>query len=530
MQQAMTRKPHAKKLLRSRWAKLALVVLHLAWVVLPVKIASAHPLGNFTVNRYSRLEVASNQITLIYIVDRAEIPSFQEREAIDANKDGQLSHDEQQAYLQAEVARYRPNLKLLVDGVPVALQIESNQIDFPAGQGGLLTQRITSRFTTSISNLQSPISINYTDNNFAGRLGWQEIVLKAGQNVTLQGENLPTKDISNALRDYPQDMLQSPVQRSAVSFQLSALSGQQSTISNQPLTRRSTLDAPRSDDPFADLIQIEELTLGTVLLAMLGAFVWGAAHALSPGHGKTIVAAYVVGQRATIKHAVFLGATTTITHTAGVFALGLITLFASQFILPETLYPWLEVISGVLVVILGATLLRGRLASLLQVLKVGKVSNVNNLTNASHTDFDPTQPHDHGDGFVHKHVMPGVGTPGQTVGWRGLLALGVSGGLLPCPSALVVMLSAIALNRVGFGMLLIVIFSLGLASVLIAIGMLLVRAGKLMERATQAMSRSRFKFTTSLIKAAPVFSALFITVVGLGITWRALAMAGVIRI
>ena len=90
-----------------------------------------------------------------------------------------------------------------------------------------------------------------------------------------------------------------------------------------------------------------------MLLAVLGAFVWGAAHALSPGHGKTIVAAYVVGQRATFKHAIFLGATTTITHTAGVFALGLITLFASQFILPETLYPWLEVISGVLVVVLG---------------------------------------------------------------------------------------------------------------------------------------------------------------------------------
>ena len=147
-------------------------------------------------------------------------------------------------------------------------------------------------------------------------------------------------------------------------------------------------------------------------------------------------------------------------------------------------------------------------------------------SNASHTDFDPAQPHDHGDGFTHKHVMPGVGTPGQKVSWRSLLALGVSGGLLPCPSALVVMLSAIALNRVGFGILLIVVFSLGLASVLIVIGMLLVRAGKLMTSA----SLSRFKFTVPLIRAAPVFSALVITLAGLGITWRALALAGVIRI
>jgi ABC-type nickel/cobalt efflux system permease component RcnA len=212
-----------------------------------------------------------------------------------------------------------------------------------------------------------------------------------------------------------------------------------------------------------------------------------------------------------------LGATTTITHTAGVFALGLVTLFASQFILPQTLYPWLEVISGVLVVVLGITLLRGRVLGLLRSWQVPGASSVGH----SHTDFDPTQPHDHGDGFVHKHVMPN-----QKVGWHGLLALGISGGLLPCPSALVVMLSAIALNRVGFGILLIVVFSLGLASVLIAIGMLLVRAGKLMSH----LSRSRFKFTAPLVKAAPVFSALFITVVGLGITWRALALAGVIRI
>ncbi|NJM41749.1 MAG: hypothetical protein HC853_13805, partial [Anaerolineae bacterium] len=399
-------------------------------MVLPAKAALAHPLGNFTVNRYSRLEIESNQITLIYIVDRAEIPAFQEREAIDTNKDGQLSHAEQQTYLQAEIARYLPNLQLVVDGIPVALQIESNQIEFPAGQGGLLTQRITSRFNAplAIGNWQltnSQLPIIYTDQNFAGRLGWQEIVLKAGQNVTLQGENLPTKDISNALRDYPQDMLQSPVQRSSVNFGFAILDfGLNPSSAALATNPKSQIQNPKSSDPFADLIQIEELTLGTVLLAMLGAFVWGAAHALSPGHGKTIVAAYVVGQRATIKHAIFLGATTTITHTAGVFALGLITLFASQFILPETLYPWLEVISGVLVVVLGITLLRGRIASLLQVFKVSKVSNVTNLKDfTDHTNTDPAQPHDHGDGFVHKHVMPN-----QTVGWRGLLALGVSGG------------------------------------------------------------------------------------------------------
>jgi nickel/cobalt transporter (NicO) family protein len=523
IQKAATPLTPIGNILRNKPAKLAMIALQLALVVLPAKIASAHPLGNFTLNRYSRLEVEHNKITLIYIVDRAEIPAFQEREAIDTDKDGQLSNNEQQAYLKAEIARLQANLKLVVDGAPVALQPESNQIEFPAGQGGLLTQRITARFVAPITHY--PLPITYSDTNFAGRLGWQEIVLKAGPNVTLQGNDLPTTDISHELRNYPQDMLQSPVQRSAVSFQLSAISDKRLAVSDKPAAINSTLVARTSADPFADLIQIKELTVSGVLLAVLGAFVWGAAHALSPGHGKTIVAAYVIGQRATLKHAIFLGATTTITHTAGVFALGLITLFASQFILPETLYPWLEVISGVLVVVLGATLLRGRVLGLLGRNKVPGTSEVPGTSNASHADFDPAQPHDHGDGFTHKHVLPG-----QKVSWRSLLALGVSGGLLPCPSALVVMLSAIALNRVGFGILLIVVFSLGLASVLIAIGMLLVRAGKLMNSATRIASLSRFKFTVPLIRAAPVFSALVITLAGLGITWRALALAGVIRI
>jgi nickel/cobalt transporter (NicO) family protein len=154
----LTPSTHIRNLFRSKPAKLALIALQLALVVLPAKVASAHPLGNFTINRYSRLEVESDKITLIYIVDRAEIPAFQEREAIDTNKDGQLNNDEQQTYLKAEIARLQANLKLVVDGTPVALQPESNQIEFPAGQGGLLTQRITAHFVTPLAIGNSPIA------------------------------------------------------------------------------------------------------------------------------------------------------------------------------------------------------------------------------------------------------------------------------------------------------------------------------------------------------------------------------------
>jgi ABC-type nickel/cobalt efflux system permease component RcnA len=243
-----------------------------------------------------------------------------------------------------------------------------------------------------------------------------------------------------------------------------------------------------------------------------------------------VVAAYLVGSRGTNRHALFLGLTTTITHTAGVFALGLLTLFASQFILPERLYPWLGVASGVLVVTIGWSLLRARLQHLLQAIN-HKHHHEHDHEHAHHHHDDHSHPHvhdhdhahaylhphSHSHGFGHSHLLPDAG--GSPLTWRSLLALGVSGGLIPCPSALVVMLSAIALDRVGFGLLLIVAFSMGLAGVLTCIGLLWVHAGRLFERVPISG-----RFTT----AVPVLSALFVTVVGLGITLQAMAQIGLL--
>jgi ABC-type nickel/cobalt efflux system permease component RcnA len=260
---------------------------------------------------------------------------------------------------------------------------------------------------------------------------------------------------------------------------------------------------------------------------LLAAFGWGALHALSPGHGKTIVAAYLVGSRGTAQHALFLGLTTTITHTAGVFALGGVTLFASRFILPEQLYPWLGLLSGLLVVGIGASLVWGRLAALLG---FGRREHHHHDHSHEHTHGHDHE-HDHRHGLVHhhhhdddhghshSHLPPG--SDGAPVTWRNLLALGISGGLLPCPSALVLMLGAIALDRVAFGLVLILIFSLGLASVLTAIGILLVYAGQLFTRIPES---------NRLLRVMPVASAAFITLVGVIISWQALVQTGVLRL
>jgi nickel/cobalt exporter len=216
------------------------------------------------------------------------------------------------------------------------------------------------------------------------------------------------------------------------------------------------------------------------------------------------VAAYLVGSRGTVAHALFLGLTTTITHTAGVFALGLITLFASRHILPERLFPWLSLASGLLVAWLGVSMFAGR------------------LRGAAHHDHDHEgdpagHVHSHGPGHSYSHLPPGAG--GRAVTWRSLLTLGVSGGLIPCPSALVVLLGSVALGRVGLGLALVLAFSLGLAGLLTAIGVAFIYAGRLL---------GRLSVGGPLLRLLPAASALCVAILGLGITWRALVEMGLL--
>jgi ABC-type nickel/cobalt efflux system permease component RcnA len=278
---------------------------------------------------------------------------------------------------------------------------------------------------------------------------------------------------------------------------------------------------------------------GTLLAAMI----WGAGHALTPGHGKAIVGAYLIGARSTPWHAVYLGLTVTLTHTLGVFALGLVALFASQYVLPEQLYPWLGALSGLVVVGMGLFMLRQRVGPLI----AGKIADRRDHHDHGHIDshtgvhahdqggghhdgghhhhshshdhedvHDHSHHHDHDHhghlhadghshdhGHGHSHLPPGA--DGSPVTWRSLLLLGVSGGLLPCPSALVLLLAAVSMNRVAFGMALVVAFSFGLAAVLTTVGLLFVKGGAVVQRVPRFTAWQHY---------LPVASALVITVLG----------------
>lgn len=258
-------------------------------------------------------------------------------------------------------------------------------------------------------------------------------------------------------------------------------------------------------DALSDMLRSEELTLGLIMGALALSFFLGAAHGLEPGHGKTIVAAYLVGTRGTIGNALFLGGIVTLTHTMSIILLGLIALFASQYILPEQIFPYLGTASGLLIIGLGTWLLVGHLR--------GRGPG-HSHSHEAHHEHDHSheehhhEHHDHAHGeHGHSHEIPNKVTLGS------LLTLGISGGIVPCPGALVILLLAVALHRIAFGLVLLVAFSVGLAAILIAIGILIVKARPLVDR---------FSGDGRWIQRLPIASAVVIIIVGCAITLRTL--------
>jgi ABC-type nickel/cobalt efflux system permease component RcnA len=465
----------------------------------------AHPLGNFTINHFSRIEVGDRQIKLRYVIDMAEIPTFQEVQTIDTNGDQTASEAELKIYAERMAPVYVQGLAVTIDGKQVPLKVVSQNVFIQnVGQNGgtgLETLRIECELLAKSTSASSVRRLRFEDNVYSERIGWREIVATAIDGIAIFDSSVYGNAITAELKNYPNDKSTAPLDERTAD--LSFIAGPVPVGSRALMTRDGRIANYTSRDRLAELIAIPQLTVSSVFLGLLVAMFLGAMHALSPGHGKTVVGAYLVGTRGTARHAVFLGLTVTITHTAGVFALGVVTLLASEYVLPERLFPVLSLVSGAIVVAIGLSLLVRRLSA---AFGIGEHSH-------RHSD-DPTQPHSHG-GRVHSHVPPG--SDGSPVTWRSLLALGISGGLLPCPSALVVLLAAISLHRVGYGLLLVVAFSLGLAGTLTAVGLAFVYAGRFL-KATGKFDR--------LSRVLPVFSSFVISCLGLVICYEALNLDG----
>ncbi|HEY7179706.1 MAG TPA: sulfite exporter TauE/SafE family protein [Gaiella sp.] len=425
--------------------------------------ADAHPLGNFTVNHYAAIDAAGNRVFVRFVLDLAEIPTFQEGGRVRAPG------------YAAAVGR---ELDLRLDGTRVRLTPLAYRVTSRPGAGGLPTLR----FEAVYGAARSGTRLEFADHTFASRIGWREITASARDGARLVGASVPATSRSDELRAYPQELLASPLDVRSASAGLvpGSAPGAPPRLDERasPLHRGGGFEA---------LIARGELSLGVVVLSLLVAAFWGAAHALTPGHGKALVAGYLIGTRGRPRDAVLLGATVTVTHTAGVFGLGLVTLLLSRFIVPEQLYPWLTLVSGLLVVTVGAAVLRQRLA--------GRRGHDHSHHHHGH--------HDH---HHHDHDQ-------EPIGRGGILGVGVAAGLLPCPSALVVLLSAIALHRIGFGFALIAAFSLGLAATITGIGLVAVLARR---------AFSRVSLDGPVVRALPSLSAVVIVLAGVALTVRAL--------
>lgn len=471
----------------------AVLLTGVALALLPAAPAQAHPLGNFTVNTADRVLVVDGGVEVLHVVDLAEIPTVQARAAVAAA--GGLA-----AYATAECSRVAPLLDLQVDGRSASLAVTSSTGASLPGAAGLTTTRIECRLT---ADRQPSDQVAFRDGAVDDRVGWKEVTLDSRCGA-LTGVDVPRVSPSQLLTAYPADLLSSPLD--VRSGRASVRSG---TCTDGP--DGSTDDVVAKALPrgvggvtafFTDFLGRKDLTLGFALVSVLAALAFGVLHALAPGHGKTVMAAYLVGQRGTRRQALQLGAVVTFTHTASVLLLGaLLTL--GTLAAPERVVPFTEVLSGLLLAGLGVYLL---------VLAVRKVRGRRHDHHHHEHAHDHDHPHEHSHGGVtHTHAP----VPEGPLGWRTLAGMGVAGGLVPSPSALVVLLGATALGRAWFGVLLVLVYGLGMAITLTAAGLLLLRAQDALDRRGWTLGRGR-----DLGRLLPVLTASVVVLVGLGLVVR----------
>jgi len=454
----------------------ALLAFAALLAVLPASSAVAHPLGNFTVNHLTKVAVTRDGVQLRYILDVAEIPTFQARNQTRAQT------------LQRARQEVTRRLAVTVDGHRVALRDAGTALlSFPRGQGGLDTTRIELVLRAAAPGAAV---VALRDGTYPDRLGYTALVARPGKGTAVRS-SVSSEDPTNGLRSYPRSAIERPLNQRSATLRVregdATLVAPRFTGGDSVTTRGSTADG------FAGVFEDAAAGKAALLVLLLAALGWGALHALSPGHGKAMVAAYLVGSKGTSRHAVVLGVVVTVTHTIGVFAIGLVTLLLAQYVLPEDLYPWLTLVSGLTVVAIGVAVLRSRVRH-----HRAQRAHSHAYEHGHDHAHDHDHDHDHGP-HGHSHDVP------DAITRKGMIAMGASAGMIPCPSALVVLLGAVAQHQVALGLALILAFSVGLAVTLTALGLLVVHARRV---------TTRLRVPQRLVTGLPAASALLI--VGLG--------------
>ncbi|KFK85905.1 nickel transporter [Streptomyces sp. JS01] len=522
--------------------------------------ATAHPLGNFSVNHHTGLVLRPDRIDAHIVVDHAEISALQERSGIDTDHDGKVSDDESRVHAEKTCSDLSGQLHLSVGGTQAEWRRSSATLVYENGEAGLRTSRLTCSLT-SPADLTEPADIRAETDYDTRRVGWHEMTA-TGQGVRITRTDVPATSTTRELRQYPADPL------------ASALDQRSATLRSEPGQGQAAVPAVVADLPgagviggvlakvtgaFDSLVGAREITLPVGLLALFLALVLGASHAAMPGHGKTIMAAYLAGRRGTRRDAVTVGATVTLTHTAGVLVLGL-ALPVSTHLAGETILMWLGAASGILVTGIGLWLLTGAVRGRPQ--HNHHHHGPGHSHSHSHHGHGHHHDHDHGVYSPHHHgpVAPASARDGAPTGElqattavatitppdhehqpantstaprdarrpnrTGLIGMGIAGGLVPSPSALVVLLGAVALGRTAFGVLLVIGYGLGMAATLTLAGLLLVRLRERIESHDRARTLRHNPVLRNLARTGPVITSVLVIAVGLGLTLRAAAGNG----
>ncbi|MBL1115924.1 nickel transporter [Streptomyces sp. 110] len=516
-------------------AAFGVLVGAVAMVVLPAGSAEAHPLGNFTVNRYDGLVVTPGTLRVDHVEDLAEIPAAQAKPEIDRDGDDALSGRELGAWAARRCADAAEGARLTVDGREVPVRAGRAQARQRPGQAGLPTLRVECRLTAALGDGERA-TVAYRPRDIGTGPGWREVTAQ-GDRMTLTDANVPKTSASHRLVRYPAGQLSSPSDQRSAALKVEA--GGPALASAAESDREDAVGSsvlPRGVDRWTQaltsMVARHDITFGFALTAFATAVLLGAMHALAPGHGKTMMAAAAAaGGRSALRDVLALGASVTVTHTLGVFALGLLVTAGSAA--APSVISWLGIASGVLVAVAGAGLLRKALRRRRHMHAhhhshdhahdhehghAHAHGHGHDHAHAHGHDQAQTHTHDHGDGHTHTHeVRPTL---------RGTLLLGFAGGMVPSPSAVIVLVGAAALGQAWFGFVLVVAYGLGLALTLTLAGFTAVRLGV---RATERLAARKGsggridRLLGAVRRASPVGTAAIVLALGCGLVLRGAA-------
>jgi nickel/cobalt exporter len=473
---------------RRLWLGLAALGVGVAVLALPAQSASAHPLGNLSVNQALALNLYPNRVDVAAVIDLAELPTLQERAAVSVEGSARYN-----ARICEQLAR---DLTVRLNGRRLTWTVRPTGFEYQPGSAGLHTTRVTCALSAD-ADLAATSTVDVTNGYRADRIGWRELTA-TGHGVHPVDPPIPARSVTDELRAYPTDLLGSPLDQRSARLRVDPGDGPAALGPTTHLQRGDPVSRwIASADRTLERLVGDRLTPLVGVLAVALALALGAGHAALPGHGKTVMAAYLAGRHGRPRDALVVGAVVTFTHTGGVLVLGLLLTTAAG-LAGEVVLSWLGVASGALVAALGAAML---------------LAALRRRAPAHHHAHDHQHGHDHHHPHRDHHHPHGTG-PGRRLG---LVGMGVAGGLVPSPSALIVLLGAIGLGHTAFGVVLVAAYGVGIAGTLTAAGLLLIR---LRDRWTARPHRA----LTRLAGLIPAGSAALVLCVGLGLAGRA-AMA-----